>query len=292
MHTPVASRRRAPWLLLLAPLAVLGACVALPALLLLRTSFRPGSGPASLPGWTLAQWAAFLGDAYYLQALGQTLAIAALTTALCLLFGAPVGYSLARLPPAKRRWRVVIVILPLSLSLVVVVFGWLVILGRTGLLNRALLALGLVDSPQRLLFSTPAVILVLVQQFLPYMVLSVMSVCAQIDPVLEQAAANLRANRWRTIRRIVLPLAMPGLVSGSTLVFVLASAAFLTPRMVGGTRVQMLGSLVYDQVLVILNWPFGAAIAAGLLIVVLGALGFANVLLAGAARQVSVRRAG
>lgn len=288
----MASRCRAPWLLLLAPLAVLGACVALPALLLLRTSFRPGSGPASLPGWTLAQWAAFLGDAYYLQALGQTLAIAALTTALCLLFGAPVGYSLARLPPAKRRWRVVIVILPLSLSLVLVVFGWLVILGRTGLLNRALLALGLVDSPQRLLFSTPAVILVLVQQFLPYMVLSVMSVCAQIDPVLEQAAANLRANRWRTIRRIVLPLAMPGLVSGSTLVFVLASAAFLTPRMVGGTRVQMLGSLVYDQVLVILNWPFGAAIAVGLLIVVLGALGLANTLLAGAAGQVSVQRAG
>src|SRR5690606_6868622 len=101
----------------------------------------------------------------------------------------------------------------------------------------------------RLLFNRVAVLLVLVQQFLPFMILSVMSVVTQINPVLEQAAANLRADRYTTFRKVVLPLSMPGILSGLTLVFILSVSAFITPRLIGGARIQMVGSLIYEQVL-------------------------------------------
>jgi putative spermidine/putrescine transport system permease protein len=181
-----------------------------------------------------------------------------------------------------RRWRIALVILPLTLSLVVNVFGWLVILGGGGMVNRLLLALGLIDAPLRLLFNRAAVIVVLAHTFLPFQVLSIMSVVAQIDPALEEAAANLRAGWWTTLRRVILPLAWPGIVAGSTLVFILTISAFVTPRLVGGARVQMLGSMIYEQTVVVLNWPFGGAMSFVL-------LALALVLIAGLNRSLGSR---
>nr|WP_246529664.1 ABC transporter permease [Microvirga zambiensis] len=198
----------------------------------------------------------------------------------CLVIGFPVGYSLARLPPKQRRWRLILVILPLTLSLVVIVFGWIVILGRGGLVNQLLVSIGAIDRPIRLPYNRTAVLLILVQQFLPYMILSVMSVCSKIDPVLEHAAANLRANRFTTFRRVIVPLAAPGIVSGMILVFILTVSAFVTPRLVGGGNVQMLGSIIYEQVIVALNWPLGGALAMVLLIVTSIVISLANLLAA------------
>ena len=212
--------------------------------------------------------------------LAETIGFGLASAFVSLLIGFPVGYSLARLPPEKRRSRLIAVILPLTLSLVVVVFGWLVVLGRNGLLNSLLIGFGLIDRPHQLLFNRTAVLVVLVQQFLPFMILSVMSVVAQINPVLEQAAANLRANRFTTFRRVVLPLAMPGILSGLTLVFILTASAFITPRLIGGPRIQMIGSLIYQQVMTILNWPFAAAMAFILLIITLAVTWVANATLA------------
>jgi putative spermidine/putrescine transport system permease protein len=240
-----------------------------PLLSLFRASFYPGDKPFGQSGFALVQYIRFLSDSYYLGVLAETIGFGLVAALVSLLVGFPVGYSLARLPPAKRRWRLIIVILPLTLSLVVVVFGWMVVLGRTGVVNSLLIGFGLVDSPQRLLFNRIAVLVVLVQQFLPFMILSVMSVVVQIDPVLEQAAANLRANRFRTFRRVILPLAMPGILVGLTLVFILTASAFITPRLIGGARVHMVGSLIFEQVLVILNWPFGSAMSFILLVLTL-----------------------
>ena len=217
---------------------------------------------------------------YYVLVLLETFAYGLIVAAISFVIGFPVGYSLARLPPAARRWRMIIVILPLTLSLVVVVFGWLVILGRTGVANSILLALGLFNSPQTLLFNRAAVIIVLVQQFLPFMILSVMSVVAQIDPAYEQAAANLRANRYATFRKVIMPLAMPGIVSGFNLVFILSISAFITPRLIGGDRVQMIGSLIYEQMMSALNWSYGAAMAFVLFTVGLLFTGLVNTLIA------------
>jgi len=249
-------------LLLLLPLAAfLFAFLVLPMLGLLRTSFLPGERSFGATGFSFEQYVKFLGDGYYLGVLAETIGFGLAAAFVSLVLGFPVGYSLARLPPSKRRWRLIIVILPLTLSLVVVVFGWLVLLGRNGLVNSVLVGLGVFETPQRLLFNRAAVLVVLVQQFLPFMILSVMSVVTQISPALEQAAANLHANRFTTFRRVIVPLAMPGILSGMTLVFILSASAFITPRLIGGSKVQMVGSLVFEQVTAILNWPFGSAMA-------------------------------
>ena len=198
------------------------------------------------------------------------------SAAICTLLGYPIAYSLARLPAKMRRWRLIIVILPLTLSLVVVIFGWLVILGRDGLINTLLVNFGLSESPQRLLFTRGAVLVVLVQQFLPFMILSIMSVISQIDPVLEHAASTLRADRFTTFRRVTIPLSMPGVVAGFTLVFILTISAFITPKLIGGARIHMIGGLIYEQVLTVLNWPFAAAISFILLALTLVVLAAIN----------------
>jgi putative spermidine/putrescine transport system permease protein len=232
-----------------------------PILVLGRISLYPADRSFNVTGWSLRHYAKFFGDSFYLSVLWDTVLYGAIVAVVTLIIGFPLGYSLARMEPRARRWRIALVILPLTLSLVVNVFGWLVILGGGGMVNRLLVALGLIEAPLRLLFNRGAVIVVLAHTFLPFQVLSIMSVVAQIDPALEEAAANLRAGWWGTLRRVILPLAWPGIVAGSTLVFILTISAFVTPRLVGGARVQMLGSMIYEQTVVVLNWPFGGAMS-------------------------------
>ncbi|WP_271567015.1 ABC transporter permease [Bradyrhizobium sp. CCBAU 11386] len=262
MKEPLFDRRIITASLLLAPMVLLLiGCLVVPLLGLLRSSFLPGSHLLEGSGFTLDQYVRFFSDSYYTSVLVETFIDGFIVSLICLVIGFPTGYSLARLPPSARRWRTLIVIMPLTLSLVVVVFGWLIILGRNGFVNSLLVTLGVIPSPRIFLFTRPAVMIVLVQQFLPFMILSVMSVITQIDPVLEQAAANLRANRFTTFRRIIIPLAVPGILVGFNLVFVLSISAFITPRLIGGNRVVMLGSLIYERIMSELNWPSGAAMA-------------------------------
>lgn len=266
------------WPALLAPaLLCLLLFLLIPAGIVLRLSFYPGATSIGAEGYTLAQYLKFFGDSLYLSVLGETVAYAVIVCLACLVLGFPVGYSLARQSPAKRRVRMLMVIVPLTLSLVVVVFGWLVLLGRQGLINNILVSLGIVSSPQQLLFNRTAVVVVLVQQFLPFMILSVMNVVMQIDPVLEQASTSLRADRARTFMKVIIPLSTPGILSGLSLIFVMAISAFVTPRLIGGPRAQMVGGFIYDQILSTSNWPFGAAMAFILLAVAFGLMAALNV---------------
>ncbi|WIW50253.1 ABC transporter permease (plasmid) [Bradyrhizobium sp. 62B] len=249
-------------LLFLAPaLLTLIVFLLVPAGIVLRISFFPGNTTIGAEGYSFAQYIKFFGNPLYLSVLWETVSYALIVCLGCLALGFPVGYSLARHPPAKRRLLMLMVIVPLTLSLVIVVFGWLVLLGRQGLINNILLELGVVSSPQQLLFNRTAVVVVLIQQFLPFMILSVMNVVMQIDPVLEQASTSLRANRARTFIKVIIPLSTPGIMAGLSLIFVMAVSAFVTPRLVGGPRAQMIGGFVYDQILTTSNWPFGAAMA-------------------------------
>jgi putative spermidine/putrescine transport system permease protein len=255
---------RHPNLFLLLPaLLVIIVFLVLPTAWLIRASFFPQDRLFEAEGWSLVHYAKAFGDTFYLSVLLDTFMYGAIVTCGTAAVGFPVGYALAR--GLSRPWHMFIVVLPLTLSLVVNVFGWLVILGRGGLLNSMLLGLGLIDEPIRFLFTLPAVLLVLGHTFLPFQILAIMSVVTQIDPVLEQAAQSLRASRWTTFSRIVLPLAWPGIAAGSTVVFMLTISAFVTPRLIGGTHSQMLGSIIFEQIIVALNWPFGAALAVMLL---------------------------
>ncbi|MET4222683.1 putative spermidine/putrescine transport system permease protein [Bradyrhizobium sp. LB14.3] len=281
MEQSLATRRALTPALLLAPMILLLVIfLIVPTLGLLRASFLSGSHLLDGSGFSLQQYVRFFSDSYYSSVLFETFIDGIIVSLICLGIGFPTGYSLARLPPLARRWRTIIVIMPLTLSLVVIVFGWLIILGRNGVVNSILLGSGLSSSPKQLLFSRPAVLTVLVQQFLPFMILSVMSVVTQIDPVLEHAAANLRANRFATFRKIIIPLAVPGILAGFNLVFVLSISAFITPRLIGGNRVAMLGSLIYERIMAELNWPSGAAMAFILLVSGLGVTAALNALAA------------
>ncbi|WP_377828080.1 ABC transporter permease [Bradyrhizobium lupini] len=276
--TAESETEKRTWLLFLAPaLLTLIVFLLIPAGIVLRISFFPGSTTIGAEGYSLAQYEKFFGNSLYLSVLGETVSYAVIVCLGCLVLGFPVGYSLARHPPYQRRLRMLMVIVPLTLSLVIVVFGWLVLLGRQGLVNNILMWLGIISSPQQLLFNRTAVVVVLIQQFLPFMILSVMNVVMQIDPVLEQASTSLRASRARTFIKVIIPLSTPGIVAGLSLIFVMAVSAFVTPRLVGGPRAQMIGGFVYDQILSTSNWPFGAAMAFILFAVGFGLMAALNV---------------
>jgi ABC-type spermidine/putrescine transport system permease subunit I len=152
---------------------------------------------------------------------------------------------------------------PLMVSSVIRIFGWLVILGRQGLINVALRSLGL--GTVELLGNATAVVIGLVELLLPFMVLPLMAAIERVPESLEEAARNLGATSWQVFRRVLLPLSVPGLVSGSLLVYSVAISALVTPALMGGRKVRMLGNLVYDEVLTSMNWPFASSLAVVLL---------------------------
>ncbi len=202
---------------------------------------------------------------YYVGVMWTTIQIGLLTTAACAVLGFPVAYFLARAP---ARWLGVwlfLLVTPLMVSSVIRIFGWLVLLGRRGLVNATLEAAGFrgVD----LLHNVPAVVLGLTELLLPFMVLPLMAAIETIPRSVEEAARNLGANSLQLFWRVLLPLSLPGLVSGSLLVYTVAISALVTPALMGGRKVRMLGNLVYDEVLTSMNWPFAATIAVILLVV-------------------------
>lgn len=221
---------------------------------------------------TLAHYTHFFGTALYSHVLLVTLRISLLTAAVAALLGYPVALAMVRSPPLVARLITFITIAPLIVSVVVRTYGWQLILGNgpTGILNWALLALGLIDRPIRLLYSETAVVIGSLHVFLPMMVLPLASALGKIDPHLEEAARTLGMPGWRVFKRITLPLSLPGLAVGFTLVFSLTAGSFVTPAILGGTNAQMLGNLIDQQITAIYDWPFGATIATVLVVIVVG----------------------
>jgi putative spermidine/putrescine transport system permease protein len=220
---------------------------------------------------TFANYLALL-DAWFLTVLLRTLRLGLLCTLICVLFGYPLAYFLAR---AERRLALVglfFLVMPLMVSAVIRTFGWLVILGRNGLLNTALGAFGI--GPLPLLYNEAAVVIGLANVFVPFMVLPLMASIERINPTLEEAARNLGASWSQTFLRVILPLSRPGLISGCLLVYSAAISAFVVPTLMGGARVRVIGRQIYDQLLISYQWPNAAAIAA-LLVVATTCLAFA-----------------
>ncbi|WP_342239803.1 ABC transporter permease [Inquilinus sp. OTU3971] len=259
-----APRRRLPWTwLMIAPAAVLlGVFLLVPYLNIVLMSFRPpATGAPYGPGVTLENYQRALTDGYYLGQLGSTLWIALLTTAATLLVGFPVAWQLAR---SRSRWRPVlygIVLSPLLVGIVVRSFGWTILLGNNGVINKAARALGLTLAPLPLMYNTLGIVIALTHVFLPFMILPVMAALQTIDPALEAAGRSLGATRRVAFRRIVLPLALPGIQSGCILVFVLALSAYVTPVLIGGMRVKTMTLTVVDTLTDAFQWPLGSALA-------------------------------
>jgi putative spermidine/putrescine transport system permease protein len=208
-----------------------------------------------------------LFDLYYLRLFARTLRLGLVTTIVCIVFGYPLAYWLARARPRLQTLGLFLLIMPLMVSTVIRIFGWIVILGRKGLVNEALVGLGL--ESVKLLYTETAVVIGLVNIFLPFMVLPLMAAIERISPSLEEAARNLGANWVQMFRRTILPLSLPGLISGSLLVYSVSISAFVTPALMGSPRERMAGQQIYDEVLVSFNWPSASSLALTLVLLTL-----------------------
>jgi spermidine/putrescine transport system permease protein len=208
----------------------------------------------------------------YLQIFARSVGLAAMTTALTLIIGFPTALWMAFQPPSRRTLLVFIVTVPFWTNLLVRNYAWILLLRDGGVFDWTLRKLGLTSQPIGVLYTPLATAIGLVYSFLPYMILPIYVSLEKIDRRLIEAAFDLGADRWRALVRIVLPLAMPGIVGGAILVFVPGLGAFISPELLGGAKSMMIGSLIQQQFGQARNWPFGAALAFVLLGLVLLAL--------------------
>ena len=241
-------------LLLLAPgLFLLAAAFFLPIGQMLVLSVSGPDGP------TLGHFARFLGDAFYLGLLWRTVRLSLIITVICAAIGFPLAYIMAHVGPRRRLWLIILVILPLMTSVVIRSFGWMVLLSRSGLVPELLRDLGLAGRGFALMNTEAAIVIGMVQVLLPFMALSILGVISRIDGRLEEAARTMGCSFLQAVRTVVLPLALPGIVAGSLLVFTLSASSFVTPNLLGGPRIQVLAASIYKSVTQTLEWPFAAA---------------------------------
>jgi len=259
-------RKLTPWWLSGPALLLFAALLLLPLLLTAVLSFNaydPLTG-VKAGEFTLEHYAHVFTDGYYYGIFWRTFWISGLVTLICVAVGAPEAYILSRMGKPWRSILLLVVLAPLLVSVVVRAFGWSMLLGPEGLVNGALKLLGL--GPIKMLYTEIAVVVALVHVMLPFMVIPVWTSLQKLDPGVENAALSLMATPFTTLRRIVLPQVMPGVLSGSLIVFGLSASAFAIPGLLGGRRLKMVATVVYDEYLHELNWPLGAAIALILLV--------------------------
>src|SRR3954449_4284297 len=209
-----------------------------------------------------------LVDPLYVTILLRSFAIAAAATVLCLLVAFPAALFITR-STKRRNLYLQLVMLPFWTSLLVRTYAWIFLLRETGLINTVLQKIGLIHAPLPLLYNDGAVLLGLVYGYVPFMVLPIYATLERLDPSLAEAAADLGARPLTTLFRVIVPLAKPGIIAGSVLVFVPCLGAYLTPDLLGGGRTVLVGNLVQNQFTSARDWPFGSAVSIGLMAVVL-----------------------
>jgi putative spermidine/putrescine transport system permease protein len=264
-------RRRDPpdvWLWVLLPtLVLLGLIFALPLADLIMVSVHDMTGPAQVgDALTLEHYRAFVTDPFFLVMVVRTFWLGFLVVAFCLVIAYPVAYTLARTTSKWRGMALFLVIAPLLVSAIVRNIGWFPILGESGVINWVLTSLGIVHEPLRLISNFTGVVIGLVHALLPLMILTLTTVIQRIEPELEEAAANLGAGPAIVFWRVLLPLSLPGVVSGSLLVFAMAISAYTTPAILGGNRVLVMSTYIAQQFRTVLDYPAGGTAAALLLL--------------------------
>jgi putative spermidine/putrescine transport system permease protein len=255
---------------LLVPIILINSAVFIaPIINLLRISFNealPGGGIG--PTFTWENWVKLAQDSYYLEIVLRTVGMSLLITLLTLLCSYPIALYLHRSSGAWRTFLFVLVISPLLTSAVVRTYGWIAVLADNGLINNALALLG-TRAPVRLLYNMTGIVIGLTEILMPYMILALLAGFGRLDPRCEEAALTLGARPIKVFWRIVVPLTAPGIALGCLLCFVLSVSSFITPRLLGGGRVFLLATEIYDQAIVTLNWP-GAATLSILVLVIFG----------------------
>ena len=256
-------------------------CLLAPLAILLRYSlndFEPAR-KMMVEAVTVANYVKFFTDPYYTTILGTTVRIAVTVTLACLIIGFPLAYVVARSQSRFKHLLIIAIVLPLFVGNAVRAAGWMVVFGSKGFFNSTLMDLGLIATPFEIMFTEKAVIIGIIAVNLPFMVLSLQSVIESIDRAVEEAAFSLGAPPLTMFRRVLWPLALPGILAGTILTFILAMNAYATPFLLGGPLFKMMAPLVYNQFTQQANWPFGAAIAFILMTVTLLLTVAANLIL-------------
>ena len=268
-------------LLLIAPAAlVIGIFMVIPMAIAVAYSFMTAGAyggvmpPFSLEGYIQFLYQRDFDDSLvfstdYIVIILRSLWLAVATTAICLALALPIAWYVVCQSEARRRVLLFVVTLPFWINTLIRTYCWILILRDEGVANQALRGLGVTSSPLPLLYNDGAILLGLVYTFLPFMVLPIYSTLERLDPRLVEAAHDLYAGRMAVFRRIVWPLAKPGAMVGSTLVFAPALGSFLAPDLLGGGKTLLIGSLIQMQFTSSRNWPFGAALATAITVVIL-----------------------
>ncbi|MCY1340038.1 NifC-like ABC-type porter [compost metagenome] len=264
----------APAMMLAAPLAFFAAFFLAPLAVVLIASFTSGQPPAL----TLSSYVRVLADHYHWEVILVTFRIACLTTLACLLLGYPLAWYLVRVVRWKawRRVCVILLVVPMFTSNIVRSFGWMVLLGRNGLVNQALVDSGLADRPVRFLGTETGILIGMVYVLLPFVVLAVGNALARVDPACEQASADLGASPLATFRHITFPLTLPGVVAGGIMVFTLAVSAYVTPALLSGGRISVLSMLIFQQYSTVFDIHYGGALSIVLLVFTLAMVAMAS----------------
>lgn len=231
--------------------------------------FSPGGGLLPQLNATAANYQTLLGDALYLHAFLSSLRIAASSALITLLIAYPMAYAIARARESMRTPLLMLVMLPFWTALLIRVYAWTGILNSNGLINNALIQLGLIEHPLPLLHTEFAVHLGIVYSYLPFMVLPIFAVLERLDWTLLDAAEDLGARPWRAFLRITLPLSLPGIVAGLLLVFIPALGEFIIPELLGGPDTLMIGRVLWTEFFNNHDWPLASALAIGMLVMVL-----------------------
>lgn len=249
-----------------------------PLMLLFRYSlnrFEPRR--MMVEAFTAENYIRFFADPFYTNIFWTTLRVAALCTLVCLIMAMPLAYMLARTQSRFKNILIMLVVLPLFVGNAVRAAGWMTLFGSKGFLNVTLQQIGAISEPLQIMFTEQAVILGIIAVNLPYMVLTLQSVIEGVNRNVEEAAFSLGAGPFTMFRRVLLPLALPGILAGTILTFILGMNAYATPVLLGGPRFKMMGPLVFGQ-FQLNNWPFGAAIAFILMAATLSLTAAANII--------------
>jgi putative spermidine/putrescine transport system permease protein len=265
-------RRRPPWFaLLFLPGGLVLASLLATCVILMRYSFnRWDVAQTMVPAWTLANYVRLVTDPVVARALVTTMRISLIVTLACLVLGYPVAYGIARSP--RRHHLTFLLITPMLMDVLIRAYGWIVMLGQDGVVNRLMTGLGLWTTPRRLVFTEFSVVLEMIHELIPFTVLPIANVLEGIDPQLREAAMNLRAGPIRSFLHVILPLSLPGIVAGTLLTFALAMSAFVAPLVLGGGNVMTLTMLMRQSMFTTLDWPLGSAESILLVLIVLAML--------------------
>ena len=240
----------------------------IPLITLLVMSFSRFESSVTTVGFYLDNYEKILTDGITLKIFFQTVELSLMISLFCLLLGYPVAMLMRRVGPKARLWILLLVVSPLLTSIIVRNVAWVLILGRSGMINDLLISWGLISKPLPLMYNTFGVVLAVVHVYLSFMVLPLFAALSSINKSLEEAAASLGAKPLSIFLNVTLPLSLPGIMAGCTLVFILSMGVYLTPVIMGGNFVVTLPMLIEDAVRNRYNWPEASAMALLLLIAI------------------------